>query len=356
MSATHYTILNITPGASTPLIKAAYKAMVLECHPDKTAQLDPQERAERVIQFRAVQEAYEVLTDSRKRYHYDMVLNKGAKSILTPPAPPSSSSSSQSGRRPSIRKTSDGDREKMKVKVEETLENIERSRQRRRDEEAHFSLDQLRDLLKTWRQVAEERKGTPVDHAYCLIRIHEYEKKVLEKEREKEKWLENMAKPMPHKTAPTKPAPGSKTSQPRAARPGSTKPQTPKTTKCRQKEERRAAEKLSRAEARAREKARHEAVLREHQEAKAQAVRELREKQQQKMDELARQEADRINKPREAAGVTPLRKGEGKAACDARREAPHNKRLTKGRKYPCTACQGEHESMVEWKNCFTAAN
>jgi hypothetical protein len=61
----HYKLLGIARDATLVQIKRAYRARVKSCHPD----VNPSPRAARA--FRAVHEAYNVLSDIRRRRIYD---------------------------------------------------------------------------------------------------------------------------------------------------------------------------------------------------------------------------------------------------------------------------------------------
>ena len=61
----HYTTLGLSSAATLPDIKKASRQQASFWHPDKNAALDAAAR------FRAVQEAYEVLSDADKREAYD---------------------------------------------------------------------------------------------------------------------------------------------------------------------------------------------------------------------------------------------------------------------------------------------
>lgn len=61
----HYAVLELPPSADAAAVKKAYRRLAQICHPDKTNN-DPYTNA----RFRAIKEAYEVLTDPRKKERY----------------------------------------------------------------------------------------------------------------------------------------------------------------------------------------------------------------------------------------------------------------------------------------------
>src|SRR3954469_21689380 len=62
----YYELLGIQRGADDAAIKAAYRTLAKECHPDRHNGCAQQE-----ARFKAVSEAYEVLKDPQKRAAYD---------------------------------------------------------------------------------------------------------------------------------------------------------------------------------------------------------------------------------------------------------------------------------------------
>lgn len=77
----HYDVLGIERDADTSIIKKAHRKKALRHHPDKTVNLDEQQREESAAEFKLIQAAYECLSDpvERKWYdeHRDMILRGG---------------------------------------------------------------------------------------------------------------------------------------------------------------------------------------------------------------------------------------------------------------------------------------
>lgn len=73
----HYTALGVASSASLDDIKKAFRQKASQYHPDRNT--DPQAPAH----FRAVQEAYEVLSDDTKRHAYD---DNRRRNLLDDPA------------------------------------------------------------------------------------------------------------------------------------------------------------------------------------------------------------------------------------------------------------------------------
>ena len=70
VSANHYATLAVGPRSSQSEIKAAYRKLCLEYHPDK--QRDPKKIQQASERFKDIQTAYETLSDAAKRRRYDM--------------------------------------------------------------------------------------------------------------------------------------------------------------------------------------------------------------------------------------------------------------------------------------------
>lgn len=73
MGKDYYKILGTSKGSSEDEIKKAYRKMALKYHPDKNKEAGAEEK------FKDVAEAYEVLSDKRKRQIYDQFGEEGLK-------------------------------------------------------------------------------------------------------------------------------------------------------------------------------------------------------------------------------------------------------------------------------------
>lgn len=74
MGKNYYAILGLNKGASDDEIKKAYRKLALKYHPDKNKSREAEEK------FKEVAEAYEVLSDKKKRDLYDRYGEDGLKS------------------------------------------------------------------------------------------------------------------------------------------------------------------------------------------------------------------------------------------------------------------------------------
>ncbi|XP_076353100.1 dnaJ protein homolog 1-like [Tachypleus tridentatus] len=73
MGKDYYNILGISKNASEDEVKKAYRKLALKYHPDKNKSIEAEEK------FKAVAEAYEVLSDKKKREIYDQYGEEGLK-------------------------------------------------------------------------------------------------------------------------------------------------------------------------------------------------------------------------------------------------------------------------------------
>lgn len=75
----YYEILGVKKSSSLDEIKRKYKKLVKSLHPDKNIGKPESERLKNEEQFKLVSEAYDVLSDEKKRKDYDMYGHEGAK-------------------------------------------------------------------------------------------------------------------------------------------------------------------------------------------------------------------------------------------------------------------------------------
>jgi curved DNA-binding protein CbpA len=74
---THYELLGVSRTATAPQIKAAWRALVKDTHPDTTGNASEFWKQEAEERTKAANEAYEVLSDATKRAKYDTALEAG---------------------------------------------------------------------------------------------------------------------------------------------------------------------------------------------------------------------------------------------------------------------------------------
>ena len=78
MGKDYYNVLNLPRDASEDDIKKAYRKLALKYHPDKNKDPGAEEK------FKEIAEAYEVLSDSKKRQVFDMYGEEGLKGQPSP--------------------------------------------------------------------------------------------------------------------------------------------------------------------------------------------------------------------------------------------------------------------------------
>ena len=69
MAADYYKLLRVNRNAGAEELKKAYKRLAIKWHPDKNPNHN---RVEAEAKFKQISEAYDVLSDSRKRQIYDL--------------------------------------------------------------------------------------------------------------------------------------------------------------------------------------------------------------------------------------------------------------------------------------------
>ena len=77
MGKDYYKMLGIPKGSNEEEIKKAYRRMALKFHPDKNTDANAEDK------FKEIAEAYEVLSDPKKRVIYDQLGEEGKRERLT---------------------------------------------------------------------------------------------------------------------------------------------------------------------------------------------------------------------------------------------------------------------------------
>ncbi|KAJ7976481.1 chaperone protein dnaJ 72 [Quillaja saponaria] len=76
----HYKVLELNRNASKEEIKEAFRKLAFKFHPDKHSQSSKAIRNNATLRFKQVSEAYEVLSDDRKRADYNIRSRAGGSS------------------------------------------------------------------------------------------------------------------------------------------------------------------------------------------------------------------------------------------------------------------------------------
>ena len=87
MGADYYEILGVPKDADEDTLKKAYRKGAVRWHPDKWSSKSEEERKEAEEKFKAMAEAYEVLTDAEQRAVYDRYGEEGLKAGGVPSEP-----------------------------------------------------------------------------------------------------------------------------------------------------------------------------------------------------------------------------------------------------------------------------
>lgn len=353
-TATHYATLGVTSSAEVSVIRAAYKALVLNHHPDKTVHLSAEARAEHSAIFRKVQEAWDVLGNSSLKEQYDRELDRhsGRVDLRRSTFHRPSTSGAAPRRHTTIRLTTPEEKRAMKAKVEQDLSYLREQRAKRDMEDSQMDITGLKFMLQIWTDMCAEYPSNVEGHghlrAYCAVQMQVYQDKIVRREREHEEWLEAMSRPK---------APG--TPGPHSRRASTFRPATGTASKLRTttaaRPARRAAPSKPTAKAppqlssRTEEKGRKDAVKQAQPDAKAAAVRSEKEKQKACLEDQARREAERIACVRAKAGAAPLHQPITFAVNTSRSEGSGTAKP--GVKNMCGKCSVEHSSFSEWRRC-----
>lgn len=396
---THYTTLGLVPSAAPEVVRAAYKALALIYHPDKTSSLAAEERASHAAVFREVQEAYDVLRNPALKAAYDAELephrNAIEKSRSTYQRHPSTRSTtkpqSTPPRKRSVKLTTPEEKATLRAKARQSLDHLREKRVERDIADAQLDIPGLRNMVHIWEQLIEENMSDPAMRAHSAIRVHEYQNKIADREQQHQEWLSKMAtakqkpssSPQKHRETRDAPRKASASSQgaslscssasrlqvPRSSRVPSSQP-THNSSEQRARdrvradaERVRAAEVAARSEARAMDKAQREASKQAHLDSKAAAVRAEKEKQKAKAQAQAQKEADRVAKARAKAGAAPLGNVGASVSSQSKNLAPLRASVvdatpsksarTSGKS--CGICGSEHATFREWRMCQSKA-
>jgi curved DNA-binding protein CbpA len=354
---THYEILGLAQNAPLPVIKAAYKALVLIYHPDKTLGLSASERAEKSTIFREVQEAYDVLVNPLLKTAYDAELkhhgNKVDLERSTFHHPQSRSSTSR--RQTSVNLTPPEQKAAMRAKAEAQLTQIREERAEREKEEANMDLSDFRETVKLWQAMVIEKQADPVAKAHCQAKVTEYEQKVRDKEIEQKQWLDNLSTPRQHRftdadsfAAPQAPNRTEPSKTPSPVSPSiNAKQASRRREETKRKGEELAIKTAARVQARIAERVKQEVSKQAKLEAKQAAVRAQKEEQKMRDEQAAKSRAEAHRRARQKAAASEFSTSTAAQVTEKAEKIQVKK--------DCSGCGNEHASLAEWKLCAILA-
>jgi curved DNA-binding protein CbpA len=330
---THYTTLGLAPSAPDVVIHAAYRALSLVHHPDKTSQLPAEEQAYHASIFRAIQGAYDaVAPGSTTKAAYDAELERYGNRVdearyTFRRSMSRSTASTEPTPMHSMEVRTRAEKNAMRLKLGQDIRYLCTQQAKRDAEDANMDVIDWEVMQSVWAGFAREIHNDQALQAYCLAQVQACEAKISKVYEEWETSLKGSSKPEdvpkttptwkpksddPPKTPTSKKTPPSTPKAPLKAaaprfKPTTKYPPAPTSKGLKRKEEReralalRASQDTARALARAAEKAQKEAVKQSELNARTEAFRAQKEEHKQRVEAQAKLKAAHNAKARAAA-------------------------------------------------------
>ena len=324
---TRYAKLGLAPNAPREVILAAYKALALKYHPEKTLELTAAGRAAHATAFSDLQEAFDVLNDDVRKTAYDAALARDESEVVD------EVSAFQYHTQPML--TMQERYSSVRARARQQLEHWRVLREKRQVAEVCLSVADLESLVKVWEDLENENTADPPMKARCAILAHEYSVEIDTRRRNHEGSLEKASRSgrtpillttpvavnhhpvttnAPTESTTAVPAPSPKTSDVAARCTHSDISLTPtpfsrlkaRADERKRAEEKRAEEAKARAKARKGRKAQIEVAKQIQLGEKAAFVRAEKEKQKAMAEDRARLEAEHIAKVRAKVRGAPI--------------------------------------------------
>lgn len=348
--------MGLARNATLPVIKAAYKALVLVHHPDKTVHMSHSDRSNHAVVFRNIRDAYDVVGNPISKAAYDEELRYHDNMLDTQHSTSHQTFSSRNrniipnlSRQPTItiHVTTAEEKEAVRARVETQLAQLAEAREQRNREVAILDTTGLRYTLKCWQDMAMQLKNDQMMKAHCQIKVVEYEELLRIRKAEQREWLEKLS--MPKRQSQT-----AVISQGSLRNQGSTSYSTAraqqKAEERKRSEQQKARQAVKEAQARAAEEIRQNALRKAQREVKAVSVQAKKGKQQDLRNTAAAMENERISTAR--TKVAPAQKATAYASTYSTTSKLLNTNTSKSAvKKNCKKCDTQHASVVQWKRC-----
>ena len=187
---THYATLGLAPNATPEVISAAYKALVLKYF-DELPEMAGAEGVARAAVFDEIHEAFNVLDDQSQKAVYDAEL-AGKDDEVIDEASAFHHSPCSTLEDCTTAPTIQEQKNSMRARVRKQVKYWRVLREKRREDEARLSVDELKSLVEIWEEAELENAADPVMKARCAVVVYEYADELKSREREHE---ERPAKP-----------------------------------------------------------------------------------------------------------------------------------------------------------------
>ena len=162
-----YKALGLTSEATAAEIRGAYKKLMLKCHPDKVH--DESQKEEKAQQYQKVMEAYELLSDQKRKRKYDLDMQRqtgsesrptSATSAADPVAKAETRDTSEEGRKEKSRERAQRHESSKSARRENEHEEHQRQREVPKEKEAPREAEMPREKeVPREREVPKEREA-----------------------------------------------------------------------------------------------------------------------------------------------------------------------------------------------------
>ena len=156
---TYYATLGLAPNAPPEVIRAAFKALALIYHPDKTFELPAADRAAHGAVFRKIQGAFDVLSNPNMKAAYDAELARHDGNVDEELSTSHHRAPSTPKRKTPVKLTTPEEKGAMVARARQQLEYLRKQRAKRHDDDADMDITELKRVANIWYDLADENNA-----------------------------------------------------------------------------------------------------------------------------------------------------------------------------------------------------